>query len=92
MSSLSSIELMWLGAIHDAPTWDALAHEQANWSRALWRPWQISSPEHRAENLAELAAVTSIANARWNELLEYRVWKHEAYAAYRAERVVADWS
>jgi hypothetical protein len=82
---LSSIEVMWLGAIHDAPTWDALAHEQANWSRAIWRPWQISSLEHRAENLEQLAAIASVANARWHELLEHRRWRHEGRAAYRAE-------
>ena len=85
MSAFSTIETLWLGAVHDAPTWDQLDREQANWSRAIWTPWRLRSHEQRAENLEELAAIASIANARWHELLEHRIWKHEGYKAYRAE-------
>jgi hypothetical protein len=82
---VSSIELMWIGAIHDAPTWDTLASEQASWSQALWQPWKHSSPRIRAEDLEQLAAVTTIARARWQEIYEYRLWRHKAYEEYRAE-------
>jgi hypothetical protein len=82
MSAFSTIETMWLGAIHDAPTWDQLASEQANWSRAIWRPWQFRSLEHRDESLEQLAAIASIGNARWNELLEHQLWRYEGRKAY----------
>jgi hypothetical protein len=73
----------WVVDIHDARDFRELDQMQAIWSRAIWR--DVYSPEDRARKLAELAAVTSIARARWEELVEHLAWTSEL----RVERMRA---
>ena len=69
----------WLAEITDAPSLDALDKAQAGWSRVIWGSHRHDWPTSvRDRHLAELAAVTSIARGRFQELADQLLWTSQA--------------
>jgi hypothetical protein len=65
----------WLAEVVEAPSLDTLNQAQAEWSRVIWGSRGHYRP---GDQLAELAAVTSIARGRFLELADNLVWTSKA--------------